>query len=39
MIILAVTEPTLPVAADNRAAFWPADDVVASNGAVLAQRF
>ena len=29
----------LGAAGDNWAAFWPADDVVSSNGAVLAQRF
>jgi 4-amino-4-deoxy-L-arabinose transferase-like glycosyltransferase len=29
----------LGAAGDDWAAFWPADDVVASNGAVLAQRF
>jgi hypothetical protein len=29
----------LGAAGDNWAAFWPADEVVSSNGAVLAQRF
>jgi hypothetical protein len=29
----------LGAAGNNWAAFWPAKDVIASNGAVLAQRF